>query len=924
MLTISKPLSTGQAHSYHEQDFANSEQNYYSEARRVAGVWHGKLAAEWALGALVSGEQFYRLAEGQHALTGEQLVRHRVATEYRNRQGKKVQSAKHRAGWDATFSAPKSVSITALVGGDEMVRDAHRQSVNAALDELERFIQARIGGNHAADATGKMVAAKFEHDSARPVNGYSAPQLHTHVVIFNVTQTAEGKPHALQPQELYKSQRFLTAVYRSELATRLKRLGYEIERGSYGEFEIQGYSKEYLEASSPRRRQIQEYLEANKVSGSEAAEIGAHRTREKKAHLQPEEMQRLNLALAAKYANDPREVVSAAEALRRHSQGLSAVDRPFETASEAVSFARDRNIEREARVEERTLLRDALRRAMGEVSLNEVRENLEKRIARGEFVLVADGSGDTLCRSFTTSKMLALERENITMMKSGQGMETPMVDWRAMRQIVDELKGLNDSQRKAARQVLDSRDRITGLQGVAGSGKTTTLSVIREAAERQGYSVEGFSPTSRAAERLAESGIGSQTLQKFLVTRTAGDPAGRRLYVLDESSLASTRQVNDLFKRLTPKDRVLLVGDTRQHQAVDAGRPFQQMQEEGMRTAHLDELVRQRDPGLKQAVECLSQGKTQDALACLTKQHRIHEIPDLEQRLRAVAEEYLKHPRSSLVVSPDNPSRQEINRQIHRSLQIQGKIDGSDHRVRVLVNRHELTGADRQWASRYKPGDVVRYTQGSRRLAVKAGEYATVIGIDKGRNHVTVRSEGGAEIAYDPKRLRGVNVYREEERSFAKGDRVQFTAPFRNAKVANRELGVIEKIDSSGHLRLRLESGKILNFDVREHPHLDYGYAMTSYTSQGQTVDRVIVHVPAKSQQGSDLVNQRFAYVALSRARFDAQVYTGDAETLVNRLGRDVSKAAAEEHRQFRQTGHVAFSERQKQQQSPAQGLALE
>jgi conjugative relaxase-like TrwC/TraI family protein len=285
MLTISKPLSTGQAHSYHEQDFANSEQNYYSEAKRVTGEWHGKLAVEWGLGGPVSGEQFYRLAEGQHPVTGEQLVQHRVATEYRNRQGKKVQSAEHRAGWDATFSAPKSVSITALVGGDERVRNAHRQSVNTALDELEKYIQARIGGNHPAETTGRMVAAKFEHDSARPVNGYSAPQLHTHVVIFNVTGTAEGKPHALQPQELYKSQRFLTAIYRSELATRLKGLGYEIECGSYGEFEIQGYSKEYLEASSPRRRQIKEYLEANKVSGSEAAEIGAHRTREKKAYL---------------------------------------------------------------------------------------------------------------------------------------------------------------------------------------------------------------------------------------------------------------------------------------------------------------------------------------------------------------------------------------------------------------------------------------------------------------------------------------------------------------------------------------------------------------------------------------------------------------------------------------------------------------
>ena len=132
------------------------------------------------------------------------------------------------------------MSITALVGADDKIREAHRESVKVALDELERYIQARIGGNHPAETTGKMIAAKFEHDSARPVNGYSAPQLHTHVVIFNVTETADGKSHALQPRELYRSQQYATAIYRSELASRLKQLGYEIEHGKKGEFEITG------------------------------------------------------------------------------------------------------------------------------------------------------------------------------------------------------------------------------------------------------------------------------------------------------------------------------------------------------------------------------------------------------------------------------------------------------------------------------------------------------------------------------------------------------------------------------------------------------------------------------------------------------------------------------------------------------------
>jgi conjugative relaxase-like TrwC/TraI family protein len=171
MLTISKPLSSGQARSYHREEFANAQDNYYTEGNQIRGQWHGQLAAQWGLRGEVQEEHFARLANGQHPLTGAQLVQSRAAHEYIDANGEKVRSMEHRAGWDATFSAPKSVSLTALVGGDERVRSAHRESVEIALNELEKFVQARIGGNHPPEATGKWAAAQFEHDSSRPVNG---------------------------------------------------------------------------------------------------------------------------------------------------------------------------------------------------------------------------------------------------------------------------------------------------------------------------------------------------------------------------------------------------------------------------------------------------------------------------------------------------------------------------------------------------------------------------------------------------------------------------------------------------------------------------------------------------------------------------------------------------------------------------------
>ncbi len=133
--------------------------------------------------------------------------------------------------------------------------------------------------------------------------------------------------------------------------------------------------------------------------------------------------------------------------------------------------------------------------------------------------------------------------------------------------------------------------------------------MIREGAEAEGYKVEGFAPTSRAAQKLAEAGIETSTLQRHLARGEQPDTGEKRLYVLDESSLASTRQMHEFIERLHPEDRVLLVGDTRQHEAVEAGRPFAQLQEAGMRTVRLDEIVRQKDPELKQAVEQLARGQ---------------------------------------------------------------------------------------------------------------------------------------------------------------------------------------------------------------------------------------------------------------------------------------------------------------------------
>src|SRR6202789_2936325 len=572
MLTISKPLSAGQAQSYHQKEFTSREQNYWSQRGVVAGEWQGRLGAPLGLAGAVSAEDFGKLSQGQHPETGEQLVRQRASYEYQDADGKTIKTMEHRAGWDATFSAPKSVSLTALVGGDERVREAHRESVCVALDQLEHYTQARIGGNHPPETTGKFIAAKFEHDTARPVDGYVAPQLHTHAVVFNVTERDNGQPRAIQPQSLFASQQFATAIYQSELTYRLRQLGYEITVGRSGAPEIRGYTQEYLDASSPRSQQIREYLERTGRSGKEAAEIAAHSTRDRKEIHSPREVMAAHRKVAADFGHQADAVVRAARERSQHQERPGTV---FVRVRESLTFARDKNFEREAVVDERALIRDGLRRGMGEITHAQVRANLDVRVASGEFQIVERSQGIP-GRQFTTAKTIESEHEILRRMREGQNHVEPVLSRSQAIAVADHHQHLNRTQRSVVEDVLSSSDHIQGIQGFAGSGKTTTLAAIRGAAEGQGYQVEGFVPTSRAARQRNQAGIEAGTLQGFLV-RTANPDLReqKHFYLVDESSLASTTQMREFLSRLGPHARVFLIDDPRQHQGVEAGRPLE-------------------------------------------------------------------------------------------------------------------------------------------------------------------------------------------------------------------------------------------------------------------------------------------------------------------------------------------------------------
>jgi conjugative relaxase-like TrwC/TraI family protein len=915
LLGISTALSSSQCRSYYRSEFSSAALSYYSQDDELKGQWAGTLAKEMGLVGPVNDAMYDRLADGKDPFNGEQLIGHR-----RSKDG----SMEHRAGWDLVFSPGKTISLTALPGGDERIRVWHREALAEALSVLETHIQGRAGGNNPAVNTGKAIFAMFEHDSARPVDGYSAPLLHTHCILFNLTALdANGKPHAIQEKEIFNLQALGTRIYQNALSYRLLRAGYELEPGENHSQEIRGYSQEYIDAESARNRIIRDELEKRGVRGSKAASIVARESREEKLEISSDELRAMHAARAVEFGDQAAKVVATAK-----ERALTVVFEKEATPKEAVDFAIKRLSEREAVIERDGyrqrggIYQSALEFRPGHHTLDSIKTEVEKRtklsaeeIAAGhahpQLVLVTHYRPNAPGKRYTTRKMLSLEREMIEHVLDRRGKYREIANLPSK----DEFRAthrarLNDNQLYMVWNALHSTDQIIGVQGAAGVGKTTTMGTLAEIGRDYGYTVRGLSPISGAAAELSSVGIKSETLaahNRRLQAKQEGEYIGRQpeserlLYLFDETSLTGTKATHYFFKHLEPTDRVLIIGDQRQHDSIEAGRAFAQLQSAGMQTFALSKILRQRpNPELLKAVIHFHNGHVRAGLHQLEEMGAIVETQSRHARYRRIAAHFTTDPLNTIIVSPDNRSRQEINVAVREILRSQGMIQAKQTASYVLVARPEITEADKRRALSYQVGDWIKTNKSAKALGIESGEYFQVISRSAETNTVSLKRRDGKifDVAlrqYDLK----ASVYQMEERVFSVGERIQFTSQYKKAAVSNRTLGTIDKLDEHGNAIIRLDAkkgqafGRQIALNLRTFGHLDYGYTMTSYSMQGKTKHTVIANIEAGDSRGRALLDKKMIYVMSSRASHEFVLYTDSKQDLEHALSRLEPKSTA-------------------------------
>ncbi len=890
MLSVSKIQDAGAAQAY----YGHSE-DYYSKEAGASSAWIGRGAHELGLTGTgpVDPQTFEAALQGN--LPDGSVVGN--------------PGTGHVPGWDLTFSAPKSVSALALASGDERLIKAHDEAVRAAIAQIEeRAAVTRIkepGGRIRQERTNNLAVATFRHETSREQD----PQLHTHCVVLNATITERGW-RSIESREIYKFQKEGGEIYRAELAARVAQLGYQIDHTHVGEgkaasrgFEIHGMPKNLMDHWSSRSQQVEDALAARgktrETATAEEREKAALDSRKAKDVVSDHSVLRDRWNAEARARGIDLERLATASRASEKEARLEWYRDEGKAAREALTFATAKLEERSAVFTSQELIREARLYGMGSIQERAIHEAIYHAQVDGSLkAREAKVYNPVTARmekveGFTSRKAIENERAMLAAADRLQHGRAAMSQDKAIAAVAQASArsehAFNAGQRDAAMHILSTPENLVLVQGYAGTAKTTSvLACASTELQKQGYTVKALAPTASAAQTLGDAiGAGADTMQSHLVSRE--QTTGKQIWVLDEASLASARDMKTLLEKADREQaKVVLVGDVKQLGSVEAGAAFRQLQEHApVQTQILDEIVRQREAELKAAVYDAIRG---DARATLDKvevreivHQRIDGTVDKAQshrdRLEAMAKDYAgmspAERDKTLVIAPARADRAAINDQVRQHLTQKGELGREEVKLQTYVAK-DLTRAEARDARSYRAGETVEFQRDYKSIGVEKGERWKVEHVDTRNNTLRV-SKDGKETTFDPSRHTKTQALESRDIGVRQGDKLIYTANGdRKVGEINGRQFTVDKLDAAnGRAVLKDEYGHRREVETKDIARVDHAYCQTAHQAQGKTCDRVMAL--AESNQ-VNLTNQKSLYVEVSRAKDKAVVYTDSKE----------------------------------------------
>lgn len=948
--------SGGAAHYFESTD------DYYAKEGRN-GQWEGEGAKSLGLSGGVEKEQFKLLLDG-YLPNGEKVRKSHTA------------NSQDRKGMDFTFSAPKSVSIQALVNGDERVLKAHDAAVRTSLNHLQTLAVARKKekGISFREHTNELVIASFRHELSRAQD----PQLHTHNIVMNLTKRSDGEWRALSNEEMLNNTKVIGAIYRAELAEHMKELGYDLRATKKGGWELAHIDDKAIKHFSKRSEEIEQLLkqsgnDRDSVSGKEKQMITLmtrpKKTEADRAFLHSEWLRtakQANVKLTPE--NRIKGMISkqygkAKETFKEKFLGINAANEAFKErqieADKSIQYAVDHLTERQGIVSKSELLVVAYEHGSIKTSTEEINLALERAKRSGVIIAelplyqtsrsLAEASSknqngidtsqfkdrdETEKLSFKSWVALTMASRDVSQEAAeksvkdaiGRGIivkveeryvthdarksEISVLDIEragrnsigpvASQEKVKEMlaaSNLNRGQIDAVQLIMTTQNRFVGIQGIAGSGKSHMLSkaveeIKNEAAklsENAGYKVVGLAPYASQNRALEQLGMESKTLASFLASKKVQSALDNKtIVILDESSVVPAKQMEQLMRVVEKQDaRLVLVGDSKQTQAVEAGKPFEQLQNAGMSQAYLTEIQRQRNGEIKAAVIKAAEDKIPEAIKILDK--NIIEVKDNDKRYQLIAKDYANLPETArnetLIVAGTNDARLKINALVRENLGLEGGKE-----IKVL-NGIDMTRAEAREARSYLENMII-VPERSYKDSLKKDEQYQVKSINLSKNEITVTDKDGAKLIFNPSTTSMIRAYEKDTIKLKTGEWVKVTRNDKSLDLRNGERYLVVSADQKAVVLKKGNSTVAVEYNDKPL-NMQYGYATTVHSAQGLTSDRVMIDADVKSKTS----NKAVFYVAISRPRHELKIYTNDNSKLSSSMNRDPKKYAALELR---------------------------
>ena len=873
MLRVYASKSAAKAKDYFRDELTKGD--YYSEGQEIVGSWGGRAANMLGMSEEVTEEAFNHLVDNKDPRTGERLTaRHKED---------------RRPGYDFTFSAPKSVTLAYERTQDKRILEAFRNSLHDTMGDIEKAMHTRVRtkGRNEDRLTGNIVYATFEHYTSRPIESMAPdPNLHCHAYCMNATfDQEEQKWKAGQFGQIKTDAPYYEALFHSRLAKRLNDIGLNTKRA--GKFwEIADIERSTIEKFSNRTEEIEAYAKANNIVNAKSKDkVGAYSRANKKKGLTLETLRenwwdRLDDSekdtLDNLFKNDPSD-----------NQEL--------TADQCVDFAIDHEFERKSVLPLTRLKETALRYGFGVVADDEIEQAFSERTD----LLVREHQGREVA---TTHNVLSEEQDIINFTVKGYGTQAKLNSNFEIGTVKDHTKdeefSLSNEQDNAVQKLLKSRNRVAAVQGKAGVGKTTMLSKLIEGIEDGGSEALVLAPTADAAyDTLRQDGENyrnetmqnAQTLARYFIDKKLWEESRGKALIIDEAGLMSVGDMHTLFALANQfENRVILVGDTAQHNSVNRGDAFRILQEEaGLNPLAIDNIRRQSGE-YKKAVTSLAKGDVMKGYDKLDDMKAIKEEADDEIRYRTLADkyaDYVKGKEKVLAIAPTHAEGKQVTQAIRHAL----KEDGHIGKREKTINRYrnlQLTGAEKSDHNSYQKGQVVRFQLNAK--SIRKGDQFTVSRIDKGK--VFMQDNDGIEKSLDTKLAKRFSLYTPEQLSLAKGDSIRLTEGTKaldGSRLNNGALLTVDGINKQGDIVLK--GGRVLD---GSKGNFDYGYVTTSHASQGKTVPHVLI--AQNTQIGGASGAEQF-YVSVSRGKKSVEIFTDDKEALREQVERSQQRLSATE-----------------------------